>query len=39
MTPYQQQRLTPGAKRMVGDMKIRNFAQSTIDRDGDSAPT
>jgi site-specific recombinase XerD len=30
MTPYQK-RLTPHIERMAGDMKIRNFAQATID--------
>jgi integrase/recombinase XerD len=31
MTPYQQRNLSDIAKRMAGDMKIRNFAQATID--------
>jgi hypothetical protein len=31
MTPHQQRNLSAIAKRMAGDMKIRNFAQATID--------
>ena len=30
MTPYQE-RLTPTVKRMAEEMRVRNFAQSTID--------
>ena len=31
MTPHQQRTLSAIVKRMAGDMKIRNFAQATID--------
>jgi integrase/recombinase XerD len=31
MTPHQQRNLSAIAKRMAGDMKIRNLAQATID--------